>query len=195
MSPSRVLKSPPVLADPGAEGQRLDREEVEALMASAHEAGYAQGRSEADAALADAAERLTGALGAVLHRVDDVVQEQVALDAAAVVELAALLAEWFLGARVAEDPDLVVHAIERVLAEHGDHGPLEIHAAPELVDHLTRRFAPMVDRVRADATLGPADFVIRTSGPTIDARWSDALAHARLVMLGESALVEGVGGR
>ncbi|MCA9795421.1 MAG: hypothetical protein KC910_26620 [Candidatus Eremiobacteraeota bacterium] len=178
------MKSPPI-ADARTPDHvaQISAEDLEARLAEAHAAGYEAGLVDAEAALADAIATLAAALDRAGERLDRSVGELVALDAGAVVELGAALAEWFLGARVLEDPDTIVHAIERVLQEHADHDPLEIHVAPELVDHLTRRFATTVQRVRADATLGPVDFVVRTAGPTIAARWSDAVEHARLALL------------
>ena len=194
-APAPVVAAPAAVAEPGSPDAvmaALAQAEAEAdlLRAAAREEGLREGREEALAALAPAAEALTQAA-------EGVQASQFAraerLEAHA-VDLALFLAEKVIGGALAVQPDLVVEAVRGALRGIVERERVTVPVHPEdlemvadAMDGLRASLGGIEHcEVQAERRVSRGGAVVRTPDGDVDARVETKLVRAREVV--EAAL-------
>ena len=185
---TRVLKAaavrtspvPALLGDDAAEEQRR---QVEAVVADAYQRGLADGRAAAEQDGVAAVPRLIDTITAAASRAAASAAEQVSVDTATLLELAAEVAAWMVGAQAAADPTLLTARLEAALDGLVPTAPLEIEVASRQAEAV-RSWAGDAATVTENPSLGSGEALVRAGAASADLRLDEAVRRALAAFMG-----------
>jgi flagellar biosynthesis/type III secretory pathway protein FliH len=190
----------PAPAETGAPRADLERELAARLETETREAfqrGYAQAKEESDQGLESLREQTQGAFAAFRRALERSEAEN-ARDA---VDLAILLAEQVLRAKLPIDVDALGVSLAPAVAELEGLEPLTIMCDPATGELLRANMGALQQQleiagvqVEVDESFEPGDAVLQRGASTLDARISERLRRLRTVLLEQLGL-EGGGAR
>ena len=175
---------------------------VEESRTSGFEAGYRDGRQQAEK---EAAEQYEGLLQQARHLVEEAhrVKERVVLEAEPfLVELATAVAKKIVGEHLAVDPEWTKSQVKRTLERRRDKGLITLCVAPSQFQKMQDARAELTLSVDSeaelvivpDATVDEGGCVVRTSFGSIDARIDTQLSELKAALMEVAAQTdEGAG--